>query len=116
MTDDQTLEVYKNASAEAQSQLNKEHQDIEQSISGIVDVQVLIIPQLLRYLIIPFNILYNQAGGHLQMKEIQDKLVHFEELELLMEKEWQQLKYMKDLLFADQLTFLQQKPRLSQKL
>ncbi|KAH0434369.1 hypothetical protein IEQ34_026843 [Dendrobium chrysotoxum] len=82
---DQTHQVYKDAADKAQSQLNKEQQDIEQSISGIIEVQ---------------------------MKEIQDKLVHFEELELLMEKERLQLKYMKDLLFADQLTILQQKPRL----
>lgn len=84
-SDNQSHEVYKDAAAKAQSQLNKEQQDIEQSISGIVEVQ---------------------------MKEIQEKLVHFEELELLMEKEWHQLKHMKDLLFADQLTILQQKPRL----
>ncbi|XP_050208708.1 SWI/SNF complex subunit SWI3B [Mercurialis annua] len=41
-----------------------------------------------------------------QMKEMQDKIVHFEELDLQMEKEWQQLELMKNLLFVDQLTLL----------
>lgn len=40
------------------------------------------------------------------MKEIRDKIVHFEEFELLMEKEWQQLQQMKNLLFVDQLALL----------
>lgn len=41
------------------------------------------------------------------MKEIQDKIVHFEELEYLLEKERLQLRHMKDLLFEDQLTYLE---------
>ncbi|PKA55798.1 SWI/SNF complex subunit SWI3B [Apostasia shenzhenica] len=83
---DQTFhEMYKEAAAEAQSQLDKEQQEVEQSISDIVEVQ---------------------------MKEIQDKLVRFEKVEMLLEKEWRQLKHMKDFLFADQLTVLQHKPRL----
>lgn len=40
------------------------------------------------------------------MKEIQSKIVHFEEVELQMEKEWHQLQHMKNLFFADQLAFL----------
>ena len=40
------------------------------------------------------------------MKEIQDKIVHFEALDLQMEKEWQQLEQMKNTLFIDQLTLL----------
>lgn len=40
------------------------------------------------------------------MKEIQDKIVHFEALDLQMEKEWRQLEQMKNMLFVDQLTFL----------
>ena len=48
---------------------------------------------------------------HLQMKKIQEKIKHFEEVELQMEKEWLQLRYMKDLFFADQLAFLQHKAR-----
>nr|DAD46483.1 TPA_asm: hypothetical protein HUJ06_016420 [Nelumbo nucifera] len=67
---------------EAQALLDKEEQDIKRSISGIVEVQ---------------------------MKEIQDKIVHFEEVELQMEKEWKQLQLMKDLLFVDQLAFLREK-------
>jgi SWI/SNF related-matrix-associated actin-dependent regulator of chromatin subfamily C len=42
----------------------------------------------------------------MQMKEIHDKLVHFEKLDLQMEKEWQQLEQMKNLLFVDQLALL----------
>lgn len=37
------------------------------------------------------------------MKEMQDKIVQFEEVDLLMEKERQQLDAMKNLLFIDQL-------------
>ena len=44
-----------------------------------------------------------------QMKEIQEKIVHFEALELLLEKEQLQLRRMKDLLFADQLNLLRHK-------
>ena len=39
----------------------------------------------------------------MQMKEIQDKIVEFEEVDLVMEKERQQLEGMKNLLFIDQL-------------
>ncbi|XP_077215711.1 switch subunit 3 [Tasmannia lanceolata] len=70
---------------EAQASLEKEDQELEQSISNIIDVQ---------------------------MKEIQEKIVHFEGLELQMEKEWLQLHYMENLLFSDQLTFLQQRAPL----
>ncbi|KAG6704516.1 hypothetical protein I3842_07G136500 [Carya illinoinensis] len=66
------------AYVEANSQLRKEELDVERVVSGIT----------------------------LQMKEIQDKLVHFEELDLQMEKEWQQLEQMKNMLFVDQLTLL----------
>lgn len=45
------------------------------------------------------------------MKEIQDKIVHFEALESLLEKEWRQLHYMKDSLFNDQLAILQHQNR-----
>lgn len=40
------------------------------------------------------------------MKEIHDKIVRFEELDLLMEKERQQLEQMKSTLFVDQLSLL----------
>ncbi|OMP11549.1 hypothetical protein CCACVL1_00449 [Corchorus capsularis] len=65
--------------ADVNSLLDKEERDIERAISGIVEVQ---------------------------MKEIQDKILHFEEMDLQMEKEWQQLEAMKNLYFVDQLNFL----------
>ncbi|XP_038703804.1 SWI/SNF complex subunit SWI3B isoform X2 [Tripterygium wilfordii] len=67
------------ASVEAKSMLEKEEQDLERAISGIVEVE---------------------------MKEIQDKIVRFEELDLQMEKERQQLEQMKNQLFADKLSLL----------
>ncbi|GKU98196.1 hypothetical protein SLEP1_g11229 [Rubroshorea leprosula] len=42
----------------------------------------------------------------LQMKEIQEKIVRFEEFDLQMEKEWEQMERMKSLLFSDQLNLL----------
>ncbi|CAD5182106.1 SWI/SNF complex subunit SWI3B-like isoform X2 [Musa acuminata AAA Group] len=81
-------DVLNEAVAEAQSQLKKEEQDVEQYLSDVVQVQ---------------------------MKEIQDKIVHFEELELLLEKERLQLRHMKDLLFADQLAIMQHKMQLLSK-
>ncbi|KAL8233149.1 hypothetical protein R6Q57_002927 [Mikania cordata] len=62
---------------EAKMQLEKEEHELERTISNIVEVQA---------------------------KDIHDKLVHFEELELQMEREWHQLKQMQNQLFADQLT------------
>jgi len=44
------------------------------------------------------------------MKDIQGKLVHFEDLDLLMEKESQQLEQMQNMFFLDQLTLLFNKP------
>lgn len=38
--------------------------------------------------------------------EIQEKIVHFEEFDLQMEKKSQQLEQMKNLVFVDQLTLL----------
>lgn len=40
------------------------------------------------------------------MKEIKDKIDRFEVMDLKMEKEWQQLELMKNMLFVDQLTLL----------
>jgi SWI/SNF related-matrix-associated actin-dependent regulator of chromatin subfamily C len=40
------------------------------------------------------------------MKTIQDKLIKFEDLDLLMEKESQQLEQVKSLFFLDQLNLL----------
>lgn len=41
-----------------------------------------------------------------QMKEIQDKISRFEKYELQMEREWQQLQQMKNMLFVDKLALL----------
>ena len=41
------------------------------------------------------------------MKEIQDKICRFEHKEMLMDKEQQQLRCLRDLLFADQLAIMQ---------
>ncbi|KAK1305782.1 SWI/SNF complex subunit SWI3B [Acorus calamus] len=65
----------------AESLLEKEQQDAERCISHIVEVQ---------------------------MKEIQEKMMKFEELESQMEKEWLQLHRIQSLLFADQLALIQQ--------
>ncbi|CAA6670201.1 unnamed protein product [Spirodela intermedia] len=52
----------------------------------------------------------------MQMKEMLEKIIHFEELELLMEREWLQLQHLKTLLFVDQLNFLQQRSRPKSKM
>lgn len=50
--------------------------------------------------------------SHVQMKEIRDEIIHFEQLELAMEKEWAQLKGMQSQLFEDKLKLLQQRAPL----
>lgn len=79
---DTTSNALEGAYVDAKSLLEREELDVERAISGITEVQ---------------------------MKEIRDKIVHFEEFELHMEKERQQLQQMKNLLFVDQLTLLFQK-------
>lgn len=76
--------LLKEAAANARAQLEKERNSIEQSLSNIVDVQ---------------------------MKEIQDKICRFEQKEMLMEKERQQLHFLRDLLFTDQLAVMQHQQR-----
>nr|XP_027091421.1 SWI/SNF complex subunit SWI3B [Coffea arabica] len=66
------------ALAEAQSELEKEEEDVERALCEIA----------------------------VQTKELQDKIVHFEELDLQVERESQQLQQLKDLLYVDQLTLL----------
>ncbi|XWS24632.1 hypothetical protein CRYUN_Cryun28dG0119300 [Craigia yunnanensis] len=73
---DTDLNAVERTYADVNSVLEKEERDIERAITGITEVQ---------------------------MKEIQDKIVEFEELDLVMEKERQQLEDMKNLLFIDQL-------------
>ncbi|KAL5211265.1 hypothetical protein ABZP36_022112 [Zizania latifolia] len=77
-------DLLKEASCNAKVQLEKERRDIEQSLSDIVGVQ---------------------------MKEIQDKILRFEEKELLVEKERQQLHYLRELLLSDQLAVVQHQRR-----
>lgn len=45
------------------------------------------------------------------MKEIQDKISRFEQKELLMEKEREQLHHLRELLFVDQLAVVQHQRR-----
>ncbi|XP_062013491.1 SWI/SNF complex subunit SWI3B [Rosa rugosa] len=70
------------AFVDANSELEKEGLGVERAIAGITEVQ---------------------------MKEIQDRIVRFEELDLQLEKEKQQLEQMKSMLFVDQLTLLSHK-------
>ncbi|XP_062218450.1 SWI/SNF complex subunit SWI3B-like [Phragmites australis] len=79
-TREEVNDLLREAATNARVQLEKERSSIEQSLSDIVDVQ---------------------------MKEIQDKICHFEQKEILMEKERQQLHCLRDLLFADQLAVAQ---------
>lgn len=74
-----TLNALEGALMDANSVLEKEELDLERAVSDTVEVQ---------------------------LKEIHDKIVHFEELDLLMEKERQQLEQMKSTLFVDQLSLL----------
>ncbi|KAJ1427430.1 Winged helix-like DNA-binding domain superfamily [Sesbania bispinosa] len=76
---DNTSDSFQRSLLHANTQLEKEESDVEKAISEIIDVQ---------------------------MKNILDKLVHFEDSDLLMEKESQQLEQMKNMFFLDQLTLL----------
>lgn len=76
------LDAMGGAFVDANSELEKEGLGVERAISGITEVQ---------------------------MKEIQDRIVRFEELDLQLEKEKQQLEQMKAMLFVDQLTLLSHK-------
>ncbi|XP_009624805.1 SWI/SNF complex subunit SWI3B [Nicotiana tomentosiformis] len=66
------------ALVEARSQLEGEAQDLERAVSDVA----------------------------IEAKEIEDKIARFEERDLQMEKEWQQLMQLKNLIFFDQLTLL----------
>lgn len=76
---DSDIRMMEKMQVDARSELDKEEMDLERAISYITDVQ---------------------------LKEIQDKILKFEESELLMEREWEQLQQMKQQLFVDQLTLL----------
>ncbi|XP_027356053.1 SWI/SNF complex subunit SWI3B [Abrus precatorius] len=74
-----TSDSFQGSRFHANIQLEKEELDVEKAISEIIEVQI---------------------------KKIQDKLLHFEDLDLLTEKEYQQLEQMKNMFFLDQLTLL----------
>ncbi|KAK6793137.1 hypothetical protein RDI58_012218 [Solanum bulbocastanum] len=63
---------------EAMAQFEKEALDVERAVSDVA----------------------------VETKEIEDRITHFEERDLQMEKEWQQLMQLKNLIFIDQLTLL----------
>ncbi|NP_001362572.1 SWI/SNF complex subunit SWI3B [Solanum lycopersicum] len=63
---------------EAMAQFEKEALDLERAVSDVA----------------------------IETKEIEVRIAHFEERDLQMEKEWQQLMQLKNLIFIDQLTFL----------
>ncbi|TMX04140.1 hypothetical protein EJD97_011438 [Solanum chilense] len=63
---------------EAMAQFEKEALDLERAVSDVA----------------------------IETKEIEDRIAHFEERDLQMEKEWQQLMQLKNLIFIDQLTLL----------
>uniref|UniRef100_A0A2P2JMJ2 SWI/SNF complex subunit SWI3B n=2 Tax=Rhizophora mucronata TaxID=61149 RepID=A0A2P2JMJ2_RHIMU len=77
--DSSNLNAMERACLDANSRLEEEELEVERAISRIAEIQ---------------------------MKEIQVKIDRFEELDLQMEKEWQQVERMKSLLFVDQLTHL----------
>ncbi|PQM34846.1 SWI/SNF complex subunit SWI3B [Prunus yedoensis var. nudiflora] len=77
---DTNLDEMGGAFVDANSQLEKEGMDVERAFLGLQRCKVL------------------------QMKEIQEKIVRFEELDLQMEKERQKLEQMKNMLFVDKLT------------
>lgn len=66
------------ALVEARPQLEEEALDLERAVSDVA----------------------------IETKEIEDRVVHFEERDLQMEKEWQQLMQLKNLIFIDQLNLL----------
>ncbi|RDX65063.1 SWI/SNF complex subunit SWI3B, partial [Mucuna pruriens] len=74
-----TSDSFQGSRLHANIQLEKEELDVEKGISEIIKVQT---------------------------KNIQDKLVQFEDLDLLTEKERQLLEQMKNMFFLDQLTLL----------
>ncbi|CAN4123127.1 unnamed protein product [Withania somnifera] len=66
------------ALVEARPQLEKEALDLERAVSDVA----------------------------IETKETEDRIAHFEERDLQMEKEWQQLMQLKNLIFIDRLTLL----------
>ncbi|KAK4351758.1 hypothetical protein RND71_027276 [Anisodus tanguticus] len=77
-SDGYAKDTLERALVEARSQLDKEALDLERAVSNVA----------------------------IETKEIEDIIAHFEERDLQMEKEWQQLIQLKNLIFTDQLTLL----------
>ncbi|KAK4348953.1 hypothetical protein RND71_031708 [Anisodus tanguticus] len=77
-SDGYAKDTLERALVEARSQLDKEALDLERAVSNVA----------------------------IETKEIEDRIAHFEERDLQMEKEWQQLMQLKNLIFTDQLTSL----------
>ncbi|XP_057776450.1 SWI/SNF complex subunit SWI3B [Salvia miltiorrhiza] len=73
-----TLNKMEDSLGEAKLQLEKEEEELEKTISRIST----------------------------QTKEIEDKILHFEEFDLLMERKLQQFQQLQNLLFVDKLTIL----------
>lgn len=100
------------AIVEARPQLEKEALDLERAVSDVaIEVyshmkfsakysQVLLTSSInfLNVLHVCFRVV--------QTKEVEERIAHFEECDLQMEKEWQQLMQLKNLIFIDQLTLL----------
>ncbi|VFQ95919.1 unnamed protein product [Cuscuta campestris] len=84
---DQSVDTIEGALAEAQMQLDREEHDLESAISLVAVL----------------------------MKEIEEKLVHFEEIELQTEKETHQLQQLQNQLFADQLNLIFNKAAAGEK-
>ncbi|GMH08603.1 hypothetical protein Nepgr_010443 [Nepenthes gracilis] len=76
---DSAIQTSGEAQTDPESLLGKEEHDLERAISSIAEVQ---------------------------MPEIQYELIHYEVMELQLEKEWQQLNQMNNQLFLDQLALL----------
>ncbi|KAL3845914.1 hypothetical protein ACJIZ3_003317 [Penstemon smallii] len=77
-SDVNNLDSTEEALVKAKLQLEKEEDELEKAISGITD----------------------------EANEIEDKIVHFEEFDLQMERKLQQLQQLQNLLYFDQLTLL----------
>lgn len=100
------------ALGEAKLQLEKEEEELENAISGIATQvsSIASVVYLCCLLIIILKIILTTAGFsgnfRLQTKEIEDKILQFEEFDLQMERKWQQFQQLQNRLFVDQLTVL----------
>lgn len=97
---------------EAKLQLEKEEEEIEKTISGIatqVRSSIACVVYLYMLFVVVVNLTVRWFFSALflpQTKEIEDKILHFEEIDLQMEKKLQQFEQLQNQLFVDQLTIL----------